>query len=144
MLKFHCRVEIGAAVFVGLCLVQLCHAQGSAQGQAPGRVGTSGRSGATAHANPNPPKGVYPTAHGDLKSIAGAQLLVQVDDDHEMKFRMTRKTKIFAQDKQGAREIKASSLQAGQTLDIDMQTSLDGVFEAVRVTVVSPKVESPK
>jgi hypothetical protein len=67
-----------------------------------------------------------------------------MDDDHEMKFRMTHKTKIFAQDKQGTREMKTSSLQAGQTLDIDMQTSLDGAFEAVRVTVVSPKVESPK
>ena len=124
MLKLLCRVEIWVVVFAGLCLAQFC----LAQEKAPGRT----------------PKGVYPTSHGVLKSIAGSQLLVQVDDEHEMKFRITHKTKIFTQDKQGTREIKASSLQAGQTVDVDMQTSLDGVFEAVRVTVVSPKVESPK
>ena len=87
---------------------------------------------------------VYPTSHGLIKSIAGSQLYVQVDDEHEMKFRMTHKTKIFSQDKQGAREIKASSLKAGQTVDVDMQTSLDGAFEAVRITVVRPKAESSK
>jgi hypothetical protein len=89
-------------------------------------------------------QGVYPTSHGIVKSIAGSQLYVQVDDEHEMKFRMTRKTKIFSQDKQGAREVKASSLKAGQTVDVDMQTSLDGAFEAVRITVVRPNAESPK
>ena len=94
-------------------------------------------------------QGVYPTSHGVIKSIAGSQLFVQVDDEHEMKFRMTRKTKIYIQvkdsrGKNAAKEIKASSLKPGQTVDVDMQTSLDGAFEAVRITVVSPNVGSPK
>lgn len=149
MLKLLRRVEIWMAVLAGLCLAQLCYAQGSAQGQAPGRTRSKGRSGATTHADPNAPKEVYPTSRGVLKSIAGSQLLVQVDDEHEMKFRMTHKTKIYTQVKDGqgknaAKEIKASSLEPGQTVDVDMQTSLDGAFEAVHVTVVSPKVEPPK
>ena len=66
------------------------------------------------------------------------------NDEHEMKFRITRKTKFFAsQGKQGngkqvTKEIKASSLHPGQTVDVDMQSSLDGSFEAVRVIVESP------
>ena len=68
-----------------------------------------------------------------------------MDDEHEMKFRMTHKTKIYIQvkDSQGknvAKEVKSSSLEPGQTVDVDMQTSLDGAFEAVHVTVVSPVV----
>jgi len=66
-----------------------------------------------------------------------------MDDEHEMKFRITRKTKVFSQDKQDTQEIKASSLHPGQAVSIDMQSSLDGSFEAVRVIVESPK-ESPK
>jgi len=85
------------------------------------------------------PKAVYPTAHGVLKSISRSILLVEVDEEHEMKFRLTRKTKFYSSDKQGPREIKPAALQPGQTIDIDMQTTLDGLFEAVRVTLVSPK-----
>jgi hypothetical protein len=89
------------------------------------------------------PAGVYPTSHGVLKSISRSFLLVGVDnDEHEMKFRITRKTKFFtSQGNKGKRvtkEIKASSLHAGQTVDVDMQSSLDGSFEAVRVIVESP------
>lgn len=86
------------------------------------------------------PAGVYPTSHGILKSISRSFLLVGVDnDEHDMKFRITRKTKFFvSQGKQGTKEIKASSLHPGQAVDVDMQSSLDGSFEAVRVTVESP------
>ncbi|MBZ5636404.1 MAG: hypothetical protein LAO55_25045 [Acidobacteriia bacterium] len=56
-----------------------------------------------------------------------------------MKFRITRKTKFLSQSKQGVKEIKASSLQPGQTVDVDMQSAIDGAFEAVRITVESPK-----
>ncbi len=56
-----------------------------------------------------------------------------------MKFRITRKTKFYLQDKQGTHEIKASALQPGQTVDVDMQTALDGSFEAMRVTLSSQK-----
>jgi hypothetical protein len=74
--------------------------------------------------------------------------LLEVDDEHEMKFRITRKTKIFAsQGKAGATEITASSLEPGQTLSIDMQSGLDGSFEAIRVTLELAKEapqESPK
>ena len=108
---------MGMVVFACLCAGQ--------QGKAPD--------------NGTKPKGVYPTAHGVLKSISRSLLLVEVDEEHEMKFRLTRKTKFYSQNKQGTREIKAASLQAGQTVDIDMQTTLDGSFEAVRVTLVSPK-----
>jgi hypothetical protein len=81
-----------------------------------------------------------------VKSISGAQLLLEVDDEHEMKFRITRKTKFFSGDKDGPKEIKASSLHPGQTVSVDMQSALDGAFEAVRVTLEAPGVpkESPK
>jgi hypothetical protein len=66
---------------------------------------------------------------------------VEVDEDHEMKFRLIHKTKFYKQskDSQGktvSKEIKASSLEPGQTVDIDMQSSLDGAFEAVHITVL--------
>ncbi|MCU1336940.1 MAG: hypothetical protein JWO19_2521 [Bryobacterales bacterium] len=63
---------------------------------------------------------------------------MEMDDEHEMKFRITRKTKIFSQGKQGTQEIKTSSLHPGQAVAIDAQSGLDGSFEAVRVTVESP------
>ena len=88
-------------------------------------------------------KGCFPTSHGVVRSISGSkQLLVEVDEDHEIKFLdATRKTKIYSQskDSQGkvvSKEIKASSLEPGQIVDIDMQSSLDGSFEAVHVTVL--------
>ena len=89
----------------------------------------------------NAPKGVYPTARGVVKSISGSQLFVEMDDEHEMKFRMTHKTKIFlqskdAQGKNVSKEVKTSSLTPGQTVDIDMESSLDGAFEAVRIVVL--------
>ena len=115
----------------GLCL---------AQGRGP-QKGSSGRGGSVIPADPNAPKGVFPTAHGTIKSIAGSQLFVEVDEDHEMKFRLIHKTKFFKQskDSQGkivSKEIKASALEPGQTVDIDMQASLDGAFEAVHITVL--------
>jgi hypothetical protein len=61
---------------------------------------------------------------------------VEVDEDHEMKFRLIHKTKIYLKSKDGLKEIKASSLEPGQTVDIDMQSSLDGAFEAVHITVL--------
>ena len=82
---------------------------------------------------------VYPTAHGILKSISGSELVLQVEEDHEIKFRIIRKTRIVAQGK----NIKASDLKPGQMLDIDMQSSLDGSFEAVTITVDSPKSPKP-
>jgi hypothetical protein len=125
-------VGVGIMVSAGLCLAQ-----------GPGsKKGSSGRGGSVAPADPNAPKGVFPTAHGTIKSIAASQLFVVVDEDHEMKFRLIHKTKIFTQSKDGqgkivSKEIKASSLEPGQTVDIDMQVSLDGAFEALRITVVS-------
>ena len=117
MVKGFRRAGIGIAVFACLCAGQ--------QGKVPGE-------GAK-------PKGVYPTAHGVLKSISRSVLLVEVDEEHEMKFRLTRKTKFYSQDKRGTREIKGAALQPGQTVDVDMQAALDGSFEAVRVTLESPK-----
>jgi len=135
VLKSLGRVGTGVAVLAIVCFGQV---------RAPGRTRTnsSGR-GSTAAADPNAPKGVYPTTRGVLKSISGSQLLLELDDEHEMKFRITRKTKIFSQDKQGTQEIKTSSLHPGQTVSIDMQSALDGSVEAVRVTLESPR-ESPE
>ena len=71
--------------------------------------------------------------------------MVETDDEHEMKFRVTRKTKIFAsQADHSLQEIKASSLHPGQPISIDMQSGLDGSFEAMRIILESPKVDSPK
>jgi len=52
-----------------------------------------------------------------------------------MRFRITRKTKIYAQKK----EIKTSSLQPGQAVAVEAQSAVDGSFEAVRITVESPQ-----
>jgi len=121
-----CKVGTTVVVLAGLCLPLVSFGQGGAE-----------------------LKGAYPTSHGVLKTISGSQLFVEVDDEHEMKFRMTHKTKIYIQSKDGqgknvVKEIKTSSLMPGQTVDIDMQSSLDGAFEAVRVTVLSPNAASPK
>ncbi len=123
VLKCFARVGVCVAVLAGLCF-----GQGRRMGGMAGRGGTP--AGAV---DPNAPKGVFPTSHGVVRSITGSQLLVEVDEDNEIKFRMTRKTKIYTQSKdaQGkvvTKEIKASSLEPGQTVDIDMQSSLDGSF----------------
>jgi hypothetical protein len=70
-----------------------------------------------------------------LKSKSGSQLLIEMDDEHEMKFRITRKTKFYSQSKQGPQEIAASALHPGQPVAVESQSALDGAFEAVRVTV---------
>jgi hypothetical protein len=147
-----CRVGTSVVVLAGLWLPLVCLGQGGAYGQ--GRTNTkcsARRGGSPAPSDPKAPVGVYPTAHGVLKSISGSQLFVEMDDDHEMKFRITHKTKSYNQtkDAQGkvvSKEIKTSSLQPGQTVDIDMESSLDGAFEAVRIVVVpeAPNVESSK
>jgi hypothetical protein len=151
VLKRLSRVEIRVGVFAGLCLAQLCLMQTSfAQGRMPGRGRTTGGRGALATpVDPNAPKGVYPTERGVVKSISGSQLFVEMDDEHEMKFRLTRKTKVYnqAKDDQGktvAKEIKASALEIGETVDVDMQTAPDGSFEAVRISVVPPNADLPK
>ena len=130
MLKRLCRVGVCGVVLTALCWAQVRPPRGRSSG-------ANGRG--TPQTDPNAPKGVYPTAHGVLKSISGGQLLMEVDDEHEMKFRITRKTKFFSQSKDGAKEIKAAALEAGQTVDVDMQTALDGAFEAVHITVASVK-----
>jgi len=122
---------------VGVCVLL---AAGLSFGQGASGSGR-GKGGSVAPADPNAPKGVFPTAHGTIKSISGSQLFVEVDEDHEMKFRLIHKTKIFMQSKDGQgkivlKEIKTSSLEPGQTVDIDMQSSLDGTFEAVHITVL--------
>jgi hypothetical protein len=134
VLKRLARVGACVALVAGLSFGQRAPEQGRTKGSA-------GRGVSGAPADPNASKGVFPTAHGIVKSISGSQLYVEVDEDHEMKFRLIHKTKIFKQSKddQGktvTKEIKASSLEPGQTVDIDMQTSLDGAFEAVHITVV--------
>jgi hypothetical protein len=132
---------------IGICLIAWA---GSCFGQARGRSRSSiGQAGPATPVDPNAPKGVYPTERGVLKSISGGQLFVEMDDEHEMKFRITRKTKIFTQtkDAQGKnvpKEIKASSLEPGETIDVDMQTAPDGSFEAIRIRLVPLNPEPQK
>jgi len=133
VLKQLARIGVFVVFAVGLCFGQRPQAQAG--------KGSPGRGASAVPADPNAPKGVFPTAHGIVKSVAGSQLFVEVDEDHEMKFRLIHKTKIFQQskDNQGkivSKEIKASALEPGQMVDIDMQASLDGAFEAVRITVL--------
>lgn len=135
MLKRFVRLAVCVVLVAGLCF-----GQGGTPAQ--GRTkGSTRRGGSAAPADSSAPIGVYPTAHGVVKSIAGSQLFVAVDDEHEMKFRITHKTKSYIQTKDGqgkvvSKEMKTSSLQPGQTVDIDMESSLDGAFEAVRIVVV--------
>ena len=84
-------------------------------------------------------QGVHPTTYGVIKSISRSLLLIRVDDEHEMKFQITHKTKFSSQDKQGSHDIKASSLEAGQAVAVEAQVALDGAFEAVRVTLGLPR-----
>jgi hypothetical protein len=138
VLKLFARVVVCVVVLAGLC-----------PGQGRGRTrSSSGRAGPATPVDRNAPKGVYPTERGVLKSISGGKLFVEMDDEHEMKFRITRKTKVFTQtkDAQGKnvpKEIKASSLEPGETIDVDMQTAPDGSFEAIRITLVPLKEEPP-
>lgn len=144
--------KVGSMVLLlaGLCLPLVCFGQGGTSGQASPKKSRHG--GSAAPADLNAPVGIYPTSHGVLKSISGSQLFMELEDEHEMKFRITHSTKSYIQSKDGhgknvVKEIKTSSLQPGQTLDIDMKSSLDGAFEAVRITVVSgagPNAESQK
>jgi hypothetical protein len=74
---------------------------------------------------------------------------VEMDDEHEMKFRISRKTKVYTQtkDAQGKnvpKEIKVASLEPGETIDVDMQTAPDGSFEAMRITLVPLNPEPQK
>jgi hypothetical protein len=143
--------RVGPIVLVlsGLCLPQAGFGQGGTSGQP--RPKNSRHGGSAAPADLNAPVGIYPTSHGVLKSISGSQLLMEVDEEHEMKFRITHSTKSYMQSKDGqgknvVKEIKTSSLQPGQTLDIDMKSSLDGAFEAVRIMVsgARPNAEPQK
>ena len=134
MLTWSSRVAIVVLGLSGLCFGQQRTPRGRTNGSP-----TGGR-GVAAASDPTAPKGIYPTSRGVLKSISGSQLLVEVDDEHEMKFRITRKTRIFvSQGKQSSQEVKASALHPGQVVTIDMQSGLDGSFEAIRITLESPK-----
>jgi hypothetical protein len=118
MLKRIFRIGISLAVFVLLC---------------PGQESPSKRKSEA-------PKTIYPTAHGVLKSIAGSQFTLEVEEEHELKFHLTRKTRIFLQNK----EVKPTQLEPGQTLDIDMQASIDGSFDAIRINIAPANPEPSK
>lgn len=122
-------------IAAGICVCVL-----SALGWGQERAPVRGRGGSTAgrglpSKDPKTPKGVYATSHGVVKSITKGLLTIGMDDEHEMKFRITRKTKFVAQDKDGSREMKASSVESGQPVAVDAETALDGSFEAVRVVL---------
>jgi hypothetical protein len=128
--------KTGPAGICALVLCGLCFGQGRPPIRSRGAA--SGRGTIPASNNT---KGVYATSRGVVKSISKALLTVSVDEDHEIKFRLTRKTKFFLQDKEGAHDIKSSALESGQTVSVDAETALDGSFEAARVVV---EMSSPK
>jgi len=133
--KHVCQAGFRITVLTALCF-GLCWGQGRAP--ATGRAKGSQGKAPAGSVDPNAPKGVYPTSRGVLKSISGSLLLLELDDEHEMKFRITRKTKFLSQTKQDTQEIKASSLHPGQTVAVDMQSALDGSFEAIRIILETP------
>ena len=102
--------------------------------QRPVRARGSSTAGRGTLNDPNAPKGVYATSYGVVKSISKGVLMVAMEDEHEMKFRITRKTKFISSDK----EIKSTSIEPGQSVAVDAETSLDGAFEAVRIVLESP------
>jgi len=104
------------------------------QQRAPVRGRGSSTAGRGTLNDPNAPKGVYATSDGVVKSISKSVLTVAMDNEHEMKFRITRKTKFVSQAKQGS---KASSIEPGQAVAVDAETALDGSFEAVRIVLKS-------
>ena len=67
--------------------------------------------------------------------------MMAMEDGHEMTFRITRKTKFLAGEKQGDQEIKASAIGSGQAVAVDAVTALDGSFEAVRIVLESPNAK---
>lgn len=129
-------LKVAAAGIIVLGLSALCWGQQ--------RAPVRGRGGSTAGRGALPkssdvPKGVYATSHGVVKSISKSVLMVAMDNEHEMKFRITRKTKFVSEDKQGSHEIKGDSLESGQPVAVDAETAQDGSFEAVRVVLEPAK-----
>jgi len=102
--------------------------------QRPARSRGGSTTGRGTLKDPNVPKGIYATSHGVVKSISKGELIVAMDDEHEMKFRITRKTKFIS----GEQEIKPSAIESGQAVAVDAETVLDGSFQAVRIVLKSP------
>ena len=127
------------SVAVGILAVALSSPGWGQQRPVRGRGGST--TGRGTPADPNAPKGVYATSRGVVKSISKSALMMAMDDGHEMTFRITRKTKMFAGEKEGSQEIKAAAIESGQAVAVDAETALDGSFEAVRIVLESPKVK---
>ena len=130
---------LSKSLAVGILVIALSPFSWGQQRPVRGRGGTTAGRGAPN--DPNAPKGVYATSHGVVKSISKSVLTIAMDNEHEMKFRITRKTKIVSGEKQGNQEIKASSIEAGQAVAVDAETALDGSFEAVRIVLESPNIK---
>ena len=118
---------------VGILVIALSASCWGQQRPERGRGGST--TGRGTPKDPNVPKGIYATSHGVVKSISKSELMMAMDDEHEMKFRITRKTKFVSGDKQ---EIKASAIESGQAVAVDAETALDGSFQAVRIVLKSP------
>jgi hypothetical protein len=129
------------AAVAGICVFALS-TLAFGQSRSPSRGRGSGAGRGTIPLTANDTKGIYATSEGVLKSISKSQLMVQTDDEHEMKFRITRKTKFVSQDQQGTHDIKASALESGQKVSVDAETALDGSFEAAKIVLVL--AEPPK
>jgi len=132
---------LSKSVAVGILTIALSASCWGQQQRAPMRGRGSSTAGRGSPIDPNAPKGVYATSHGVVKSISKSVLMVAMDEEHEMKFRITRKTKFFSGEKQGSQEIKASAIESGQAVAVDAETTLDGAFEAVRVVLESPNAK---
>jgi hypothetical protein len=127
------------SVAAGILAVALSSSGWGQQRPVRGRGGSTAGRGTSN--DPNAPKGLYATSHGVVKSISKSALMMGMEDGHEMTFRITRKTKFIAGEKQGSQEIKASAIESGQAVAVDAETALDGSFEAVRIVLESPNVK---
>lgn len=124
---------------VGILAITLSSSGWGQQRPVRGRGGSTTGQGTSN--DPGAPKGVYATSHGVVKSISKSALMMGMEDGHEMTFRITRKTKFIAGEKQGNQEIKASAIESGQAVAVDAVTALDGSFEAVRIVLESPNIK---
>lgn len=130
---------LSKSLAVGILAIALYSSGWGQQGPGRGRDGST--TGRGTSKDPNAPKGVYATSHGVVKSISKSALMMAMEDGHEMTFRITRKTKFLAGEKQGDQEIKASAIGSGQAVAVDAVTALDGSFEAVRIVLESPNAK---
>ena len=93
-----------------------------------------------AKANPAPSSGNVPnpTFEGTLKLLNNKEIMLQLQSDQIVTIRRDRKTKFF----ENGKEIKASDIDLGTPLAIDVKEDLD--LKPIAVKVMVKPAEAPK